>query len=77
MKNCKLLEENNVFSLTYVQKFTKNYYLLPQTLDQKLKTQAKKLNFRHFQNRWISAKSTKKKPGLQTPNKHCQILTKT
>ena len=44
--------------------FTTNSW--PKTKNSRiyLKTQAKKLNFRLFQNRWISAKCTKIKPAL-------------
>ena len=42
------------FFFNICPKYHKTYYLLPQTLDQKLKT--------HFQNRWTSAKCTKIKP---------------
>ena len=71
------MEENYIFSLKYVPKISKltisttnsrpkTKNSRPKTKNSRiyLKTQAKKLNFRHFQNRWISAKCTKKKPAI-------------
>ena len=63
------MEGNYIFSLKYVPKiseltiFTKNSRSKTKKSRIYLKTQAKKLNFRHF--RWISAKCTKKKPEIK------------
>ena len=61
------------FSLPYVKKTLEKLLFLTKKLNEKtqnsrifLKTQARKLNFRHFQNRWISAKCTKNKKACDT-----------
>ena len=67
----KKIEGNYIFSLKYVPKISKLTIFItnsrPKTKNSRiyLKTQAKKLNFWHFQNRWISAKCTKIKPELK------------
>ena len=66
LKNGSNWKKITFFPLKYVQKITKLTIFTtnsrPKTKNSRiyLKTQAKKLNFRHFQNQWISSKCTKK-----------------